>query len=450
MKFLRIVLGLWCLGATLFAQSMDRKFFPYPYTIDDFTNGLRLITVPTDHPNLVALYLIVRTGSRNEIEPGKSGYAHFFEHMMFRGSERFSSDERELIMKRAGADSNAYTSDDRTVYHVLVNKADLEKMVELEADRFQRLKYSKEGYRTEALAVLGEYNKNSANPFSKLHEVLRETAFDKHTYKHTTMGFLKDIEDMPNQYDYSLVFYDRWYRPEYTTIVMVGDITQERARELTTKHFGQWQRGKYEANIPKEDPQTAPRKAHVPWPSPTLPYVVVAYRGPAYSDAKKDKAALDLLSPIAFGQNSDLYRKLVLNEQKVDAISPNFDDQIDPELFSIYARVKDPKDVDYVRDQILATFKRFSEELVSQTQLDETRSRQRYGTALQWTSAEAIAGYLASYIAIARTPETIEKEAKIFQSITPEDIREMARKYFNESSRTVVTLASEPASKEAK
>src|SRR5688500_16825539 len=115
------------------------RFFPYPWSTDSLSNGLRVVTVPTEHKNLVAFYLIVRTGSRNEVEPGKSGFAHFFEHMMFRGSKNFTPDQRDALMKKAGAESNAYTTDDRTVYHALFSVADLEKIMELEADRFQRL-----------------------------------------------------------------------------------------------------------------------------------------------------------------------------------------------------------------------------------------------------------------------------------------------------------------------
>src|SRR4029079_12850015 len=202
MRFCALVLMILSLSWLGVAAPASARFFPYPYTVDDLPNGLRLVTVPTDNPNLVALYIVVQTGSRNEVEPGRSGYAHFFEHMMFRGSEHFSPEERDAILKRAGASVNAYTSDDRTVYHTLFSKEDLERVMELEADRFQRLKYSPDVYKTESRAVLGEYNKNSANPVRKLSEVLRNTAFDRHTYMHTTMGFIKDIEDMPNQYEY--------------------------------------------------------------------------------------------------------------------------------------------------------------------------------------------------------------------------------------------------------
>ncbi|HEX7862594.1 MAG TPA: pitrilysin family protein [Verrucomicrobiae bacterium] len=426
-----------------FAQQTNgvSKFFPYPWTVDTLTNGLRLVTVPTEHKNLVSFYIVVKVGSRNEVEPGKSGFAHFFEHMMFRGSKNFTPDQRDAIMKAAGAEANAYTTDDRTVYHALFNVADLEKIMELEADRFQRLQYGEDVYKTEALAVLGEYNKNSANPINKLWEVMRERAFTNHTYKHTTMGFLQDIRDMPNQYQYSLEFYKRYYRPEYSTIVLVGDVTREKSLELTKKYFDGWERGNYKANIPAEPAQKQGRSASVDWPSPTLPFVVVAQRGPAYSEEKKDKAALDFLVPIAFGENSELYQKLVLKEQKVDMLMPSFDDQIDPELFAVVARVKDPKDVEYVRDQIIATFEKFADERVTQEKLDETRAHIRYSTALSWTSAGSIAGFLAPYIALGGTPQTIDKVFALYQQVTPKDIQDNAKKYFTAENRTVVTLA---------
>jgi zinc protease len=436
-----LMLALPLVGIAQQTRSGGSKLFTYPYTIDDLPNGLRLVTVPTDYPNLVSLYIVVAAGSRNEVEPGKSGFAHFFEHMMFRGSENYTPEQREAIFTRAGAETNAYTSDDRTVYHATFSKEDLEEIMKVEADRFQRLKYTPEQFKTEAKAVKGEYDKNSANPFSKMFEVLRETAFGKHTYSHTTMGYLKDIEDMPNQYDYSKQFFSRFYRPEYSTIVIVGDITRERSLDLTKKYWGTWQRGNYKADISEEPAQKESRTAHIPWDAPTLPHLVVAFRAPEYSDSSKDIAALDLFQSIAFGENSDLYQQLVLKEQKVDVLGADFEHKADPELFSIYARVKDPAQVGYVRDQILKTLERFKTEPIDQAKLDATRSRSRYGFAMAMNSNDRIAGALAPYIALERTPETLNRLFDTYQTVTPGEIRDAVKKYFREESRTVVTLA---------
>src|SRR2546422_9831699 len=441
---MRKLIALVCvslLALSTAAQQKNGNLFPYNYAIDDLDNGLRLVTIPTDFPNMIALYIVVQAGSRNEIEPGKSGYAHLFEHIMFRGSENYSPEQRDRILKKAGAESNATTNADRTTYYETFSKEDLESVMKLEADRFQRLKYPESSYKTESLAVLGEYNKNSADPTEKLDEVLHETAFTAHTYRHTTMGFLRDIQDMPNQYSYSLQFYNRFYRPEYTTIILVGDVRHDRALDLTKKYFGEWKHGNYMPNIPAEPSQAGPRNATVTWDSPTLPWMTVAFKAPAYSDEKKDKAALDLLSPIAFGSNSDLYQRLVLKEQKVDELETTFGNHPDPELFTVSGRVKDGQDVDYVREQILATFKRFTDETVDLAKLDATRSRLRYSFALRMNSSSAIANALAQYIGLRRTPDTINKLFALYQQITPEDLRAAARQYFVPNNRTVVTLA---------
>jgi len=179
MVLMNVVLSLLLAGVMAAAAAPPRKAFPYTYDQRDFPNGLRLVTIPTDYPNVVALYIVVQTGSRNEVEPGKSGFAHLFEHMMFRGTEAFPPDKYQAVLKNAGAASNAYTTDDHTAYHTVFSKEDLEAILRMEADRFQHLAYTPEVFKTETLAVLGEYNKNSAEPARKLNEAVRNTAFDR-------------------------------------------------------------------------------------------------------------------------------------------------------------------------------------------------------------------------------------------------------------------------------
>lgn len=441
MKFLLMLFVLFGAASVLTNQAQTRKVFPYNYKIDDLPNGLRVVTVPTDYPNLISFYTVVQAGSRNEIEANKSGYAHFFEHLMFRGSENYPAGRFDEIMKKAGASSNAYTSDDRTVYHETFAKEDLDAVLRLEADRFQNLKFSEEQFKTEAGAVLGEYNKNSASPPFKMYEVLRETAFQKHTYSHTTMGYLADIKDYPNQYAYSQQFFKRFYRPENTTIIVVGDINQTDVLAKIKNYYGNWQRGDFKQQIPVEPPQDKARSKHIDWASNTLPYVMVSYRAPAFSETSKDKAALDLLAAIAFGENSDVYQKLVLKEQKAVFVGADFENHVDPELFTVTAQIKNAADLNYVRDEIIKTYQRFATEPVPQKQLDETRSRQRYAFSMAMDSNDAIAGTLAQFVALHRSPETIDKVFALYDSITPEDIRAAAQTYFAEKNQTVVTLA---------
>jgi zinc protease len=403
-------------------------------------NGLRLIVVPTEFPNLVATYIVVQTGSRNEVEPGHTGFAHLFEHLMFKGTKIYPQQKYTETLRRIGAASNAFTTDDFTCYHTVFSKEDLPTVLAMEADRFQNLKYTEPEFKTETLAVLGEYNKNSSNPGSKLREVLANTAFDRHTYKHTTMGFLKDIQDMPNQYDYSLKFFDRYYRPEYTTILVVGDVKPKPVRELVEKSWGDWKRGSYKPDIPAEPPQDAPRTAKVDWQGATLPIVTVAFKAPAYNDKEKDSAALDALSFLAFSRASGLYQKLVVDEQKVVSIGSNSPSNVDASLFTITARVKKEADLDYVRDQILATVKSFQDKPVDAARLDGVRKHLRYELALGLDSSDAIAATLADFVALQRTPETLNRLYDQYAALTPEDVQKAASKYLVEKDRTIVTL----------
>ena len=137
----------------------QKSAFPFAFTEKVMANGLRIFVVPYDSPGLVAYYSVVRAGSRNEVEPGKSGFAHFFEHIMFRGTERYSTERYNAEIKAMGADSNAFTAEDMTVYHILAGKSALPKVVEIEADRFLNLKYDEASFQKEARAILGEYTR---------------------------------------------------------------------------------------------------------------------------------------------------------------------------------------------------------------------------------------------------------------------------------------------------
>ncbi|HLA62909.1 MAG TPA: insulinase family protein, partial [Rhodothermales bacterium] len=424
----------------------DGRIFPYPYQTRDLPNGLRVVVIPTGLPDVVSLQIAVGTGSRNEVEPGKSGFAHFFEHMMFRGTENITNEEYTSIVKRMGASQNAYTSSDRTVYHMTLLAEDLPEAMRLEADRFQHLAYSEADFRTEALAVLGEYNKNFANPLQQLFEAQAETAFTVHPYGHTTMGYLADVEDMPNEYDYSQTFFRRYYRPENATLLVAGDVDPEAVFRLAEQYWGSWEAGFDPAPIPDEPAPDGARYRHVTVEAATPPWVTVAFRGPAAyptpdNPASGDMQALDVLSQMAFSPSSDLYRRLVVEEQKVDQLFAGFGDSVDPELLTIGARLKDPADAAYVRDAIQQELARLRVTLPDAGRLAELKSRLRYGFVAGLTTTEAIAGAVVPVLAATRDVNTLEAIYRNYAAVTPEDVRRVANTYFVDRGMVVVTLA---------
>lgn len=420
----------------------SRDILPFKATERTLPNGLKVVIVPTGFPNIVSLQIPVQTGSRNEFEPGKSGFAHFFEHIMFRGTKNQTQEEMSRILTKAGARENAYTTDDFTNFYITFAREDLEAMLALQADRFQNLQYPEAEFKTEARAVLGEYNKNSANPTSKLFEAIRDSAFTTHTYKHTTMGFIRDIEDMPNQFQYSKEFFKRWYRPEYTTIIVAGDVTPGQVMPLVQKYWGKWERGSYKAAIPQEPAGKGPKYAHVSWSSPTLPYLAVSFHNPAFSEVSNDNAALDFVANLWFGPTSDIYKKLVQREQKVDGFSANNSSNADPELFTIFARVKKPEDVVYVRDEILKTIAQAKASLVSASQLAEAKSNARYSFVRSLDNTDRIASTLTRFVRYSRSYNTINRAYALYDALTPQDLRRAARTYFVDNNIVVATVSS--------
>jgi len=422
---------------------------PFDATETTLPNGLRVIVVPTGFPNLVSIQIPVQTGSRNEVEAGKSGFAHFFEHMMFRGTKRFSPERYQGVLTRAGARQNAYTTDDYTNYHTTFPKEDIETVFDIEADRFMNLEYAEEAFKTEARAVLGEYNKNSADPLTKLIEVQRDYAYTTHPYKHTTMGFVADIEDMPNQFGYSRTFFDRWYRPEYTTIIVAGDVEPAAVVKLAEKYFGRWKAGTATAvTIPAEPPQGAPVMAHMPWPTPTLPWVTVGFHAPAFSTTDRDYVALDTLMDLSFGETSELYQRLVEREQVVDEFFPYLPSSADPGLATIFARLKRADCACDVRDAILETVWKIRREPVAKERLEEAKSHARYAFARTLDNSESIASTLARFVRFDRRYDTLNALFRLTAKLTPEDLQRAAQKYLTGENLVIATLASDQLPKE--
>jgi zinc protease len=419
------------------------KAFPFPVTQKTLPNGLKVYVVNFDSPGLVAYYSVVRTGSRNEVEPGKSGFAHFFEHLMFRGSENYTAEKYNAVIKEMGADSNAFTSDDLTVYHILAGNAALPKIVEIEADRFQHLQYEDAKFQKEARAVLGEYNKNASNPIEKMVETLYDNAFTTHTYKHTTMGFLKDIENMPKELAYSRQFFDRYYRPENVIILVVGDADPEKVFRLVEKHYGEWKPGTKHPAVPAEPAQKKEKRAALTWKGATLPMLLEGYHTPAFSTTNVDVPTLDVLAELLFSERAALYKRLVIKEQKVETLMGSNDPHVDPNLFSVLARIKKPGDLEYVEKTIHEEMARIAREGVDEKTLAEVLSHVKYAFAGQLSTADKTATTASSFLALTGDLDSMNAYFALFDKVTSADVKRVAAAVFTPANRTVVTMKAE-------
>lgn len=343
-------------------------------------------------------------------------------------------------MTTIGADANAYTTDDYTAYHLNFAKDDLERVIQLESDRFQFLKYEEADFKTEAGAVYGEYRKGITSPFWVLNEYMQNTAYDVHTYKHTTIGFEPDIKAMPEGFEYSKSFFSRFYRPDNIVLVIAGDIDKQKTMDLVQKYYGEWKKGYVKPTIIPEPPQKAEKTGEVAYAGKTLPIIDIAFKGDAFDPENREYVAALLLGDLAFGETSDLYKKLVIQEQKVQFVASSIPMNRDLPLFEFYSMVMKQEDVDYVKSEILRTLEHFKETPADAKKLEDLKKRNKYTFLMGLDTPDNVAGGLARLVALTGGIDVVEKLYATMETITAEDIQKAARKYFTPERRTVVVL----------
>jgi zinc protease len=417
------------------------KAFPFPIELHTLDNGLRVALVKYDSPGLVAYYTLMRVGSRNEVEKGRSGYAHFFEHMMFRGTKKHPAKDYNDTVTRLGLDSNASTYNDLTLYHLFGPSKALPTIIEYEADRFQNLEYDEPAFRTEAGAILGEYAKSASMPDLKLYEVMSETAFTKHPYGHTVIGYLDDIKAMPEGYQYSREFFRRYYTPDNATIFVVGDFDAAQTLALIEKAYGGWKGKLNAAKIPVEPKQKNSRRASVTWKQPTLPRLWIAWHTPAGSDLKAT-AVQNVLNAYLFGPTSPLHQTLVLGKQQVEGMDPLYEDHRDPLAFGVAVRVKDAKNLKAVEHAILRDIRNLATGGVDAKRLAAVRSNLVYSNGMHLEKADTIAAVLALNTSVTGNVNYLNEEFDAIAKVSPTDLSEFAKKYLLDANRTTVTLVS--------
>lgn len=414
--------------------------FPYAIQTETLDNGLEVVLVSMNSGGLIAYWSIARVGSRDEYEENRTGFAHFFEHMMFRGTVAYPANVYNAITTSIGASTNAFTTDDLTAYHLSISPQDLEVVMEIESDRFQNLSYPEEMFQTEAGAVYGEYRKNRMNPFFVVAEAVYREAFSKHTYGHTAMGYEEDIKEMPKLFDYSKSFFERHYRPENTILLIVGPIDPKTTMRMIRNYYGEWEVGYKPPDIPREPPQTAERRIEVPYQGKSLPIVWISYKADAFNPEDRYYVANSLLCEMAFGRASEIYKKLVLEEQVIEFIQARQNTNRDPGLIDIVTRIKDPAKVEYVISEIDRVIAEFKSKTPETGRLQELKSRLKYNFLMGLNTPSNVARSLVRWLAVSGTHQVVNVLHETAEKITPEDVLSAARKYLVSQKRTVAVL----------
>ena len=408
-------------------------------------NGLRIIVWPDhDIPN-VAFYNFVRAGSRNE-RPGATGIAHFFEHMMFNGTENLAPGEFDRRMEAAGGSNNAYTSNDVTVYQDWFPRSALETIFELEADRLQYLDFDPDVIESERGVVTSERRAGvDDNNLRKLLEQMYANAFVAHPYQFPVIGWPSDIEAW--SYADLADFYRTYYAPNNYTLIVVGDVTTDEVFRLADDLF---------ESIPAQDPpppvrtvepeQLGERRFRIEVPAQT-PLLHVAFHTGSASDPMTQPMNL-LMSILVDGDSSRLHRLLVEDRQSAISIGGWQDEGFDPGLVYFYITLPQGGDPALVEAQLFAELERIVTEGVTEAELDKARN---ILLADYWRGLATINGKAAalgnfevfhgSYERLFELPGSVE-------DISLDDLREAAATVFRRGNATIGVLTA-PAADEA-
>ena len=399
------------------------------------TNGLDVLLVPLTLAPVVTFMITYRVGSRNE-SMGETGATHFLEHLMFKGTERFSRESGNSIfntLQRVGARVNATTWLDRTNYYELLPEDELEQAIEIEADRMRGAKLDPEDIESERTVILNELDRGENEPLSKLYQTVWSTAFLAHPYRHPTIGWRSDVENLsPDQLRH---FYDTFYWPDNATVSVIGSFDEEKTMRLLYEYFG----GIPSAPTPTPQVHTVePQQIgsrHVTVRMTGEPgAVMVAYRAPRASDDLS--AALSVLAVVlGEGKAGRLYTGLVDSGLAigVSAVHPLLKD---PGLFYAYAMLAPGNAHADVEEKLNAELDRLRSSPVDETELDRAKAIVRADTSFDRDGPFSMASSLNEAIASGdwklylSIPEAVA-------AVSTDDLLQAAKNIFEPDSRTV-------------
>jgi zinc protease len=408
------------------------------YEITTLPNGLRVILSEDHSTPIVHLSVWYHVGSRDE-RPGRTGFAHLFEHMMFKGSKNVQPDSHTSMIASIGGRSNAYTQEDATVFWETLPSHYLPFALWLEADRMATLRVDREAFEKEREVVKEERRLRVDNqPYGRLNEILFSHAFTTHPYKHPTIGSMKDLESASIQDVRD--FHDTYYVPENAVVTIVGDFDSAQAMQFVRQYFGRVPKATKPVprDIPKEPEQAQERRATIQeeWP---LPAVVIAYH--VTYDGHPDSYPLHLMSKILFdGESARMTRDLVYDKRMAVAAFGSANILEDPNLFSAVAIVPAGQSVADVEREMLAQFESVKTDGVTPHELERAKNQFMRDYIIGRETDEQKALHLAHAAVIHNDIRTADAEIDIFLKLTTSDIQRVAKTYFTDTNRTVLYI----------
>ena len=393
-------------------------------------NGLKVLLLENHKSPAVTLQVWYRVGSRNE-EDGKSGLSHFLEHMI--GPKDYSR-----VIEKNGGDSNAFTTEDVTVYYATMSREKIGIAIELEADRMAHNLLDGANFEPEKKVIMEERRLGTEdNPTAALAEITGAVTYTVHPYRRPVIGWMGDIQNLSRE-DLQR-YYRTYYVPNNAFIVVVGDFSTQEMLAKIISAFGKIPRGPAPSKVKIEEPTQRGEKRVTLKKEAELPFLSLYYHVPNLKDS--DSFALDLLSVIlAGGRSSRLYRELVYNRRLARSVDADYEGlSIDPTIFSITAQVMPEKDPVEVERAIDALLDRVRSELVSDRELEKAKNQVEAGFVFGQDSIFGQVMRIGQYESSAQW-QLLDSYLAGIRKVTRDDILKVAKKYLDPDRRTVGIL----------
>ncbi len=414
---------------------------PPAFKFEDYTlpNGLRVILLEDHSTPIVHVTLWYHVGSKNE-KPGRTGFAHLFEHMMFKGSRNVQPEAHTSYIASVGGQSNAYTTEDTTVFWQTVPAQYLPLTLWLEADRMASLRVEDATFRTEREVVKEERRQRVENqPYGRLSEIIYEQAFTTHPYRYPVIGSMADLEAA--SIEDVREFHRTYYRPDNATLVIAGDFDPTTARGLIEREFSKVPKptGTVPRTIPQEPVRTKEKRVTIEedWP---LPAVVVAY--PITYDGHPDSYPLHIAAKVlSDGTSSRIYQRLVYKERLALSAFGQANLIEHPNLFYAVAIVAPGQTPAQVERALIEEMEKLVKEPITDRELQRSKNQFARDYVLGRQTVQAKATTLAHAVVLHNGDvDTADGEFDIFQKMTTADVQRVARTYFTPQSRMVLTV----------
>ncbi|MGE5218428.1 MAG: M16 family metallopeptidase [Chloroflexota bacterium] len=400
-------------------------------------NGLKVLLLEDHKSPAVTFQVWYRVGARNE-KDGKSGLAHFLEHMMFKGTPTTGPEEYSRIIAKNGGRSNAFTTSDMTVYFATMSREKIGIELDLEADRMASALLGEKYFEPEKKVIQEERRlRTEDNPISALSEVASAVAFTIHPYRRPVVGWMEDIQHLTRQ---DLVdFYKLYYAPNNAFIVVVGDFSAEEILPKIKSAFGKIPRGTPPPKVWVEEPEQRGERSIILKKEAELPFTLLFYRAPNLKSP--DSFALDLLSVVlAGGRSSRLYHELAYQKRLVRSVDTDYSDvSIDPMGFSVYAQLLPGIEPARVQSEIDRQLERVKAELISERELTKAKNQVEAAFVFAQDSIFGQAMKIGSY-EIAGGWRQMDAFLDGIRKVSREDIQRVARQYLVRDQRTIGTL----------